>query len=192
MRVSTASCSVRQRTAVVLRASRCRRAALGTGRAPAPRCRRRDDGRPPTVTSPRDAIVVAIYLGCCLGRRCRSSRSPWRPQRCQARCGEPRLPHLANDRRLDRHLSLAYLTLWWRSANAGSGGTRPAGRLCARVAVAIACPRSRITPLPWRSHVRDPSSTTTPRSPLRRAWCPIAPPQSPSPERRAVRDYGAA
>jgi hypothetical protein len=27
---------------------------------------------------------------------------------------------------------------------------------------------------------------------LRRAWCPIAPPQSPSPERRAVRDYGAA
>ena len=84
---------------------------------------------PGLVTGARDAIVIAIYLGILFGAAV--SLATFLASLAAASLATERLAGSA--RRLSRIagaavtvICLAYLTLWWRSANAGFGWTAPA------------------------------------------------------------------
>ena len=84
---------------------------------------------PGLVTGARDAIVIAIYLGILFGAAV--SLATFLVSLAAASLATERLAGSA--RRLSRIAGaavtvtcLAYLTLWWRSANAGFGWTAPA------------------------------------------------------------------
>jgi type I phosphodiesterase/nucleotide pyrophosphatase len=84
---------------------------------------------PGLVTGARDAIVIAIYLGILFGAAV--SLATFLASLAAASLTSERLAGSA--RRLSRIAGaavtvacLAYLTLWWRSANAGFGWTAPA------------------------------------------------------------------
>src|SRR4029453_11740090 len=89
------------------------------------------NGRVPgLVTGPRDAFVIAIYLGVFFGAAV--SLATFAISLAVAALAVHRVAERA--RGLSRAAGavmaiacLAYLTLWWRSANAGSGGTAAGG-----------------------------------------------------------------
>ena len=95
---------------------------------------------PGLVTGPRDAIVIAIYLGLFFGAGV--SLVAFVASLAVASLGGERMARRA--RPLSRAAGatvamacLAYLTLWWRSANAGFGWTAPVWTAFA-LAVAVA------------------------------------------------------
>ena len=95
---------------------------------------------PGLVTGPRDAIVIALYLGALFGAGV--SLVAFVTSLAVASLGGERMARQA--RPLSRAAGatvaiacLAYLTLWWRSANAGFGWTAPVWTAFA-LAVAVA------------------------------------------------------
>ena len=95
---------------------------------------------PGLVTGPRDAIVIALYLGALFGAGV--SLVAFLASLAVASLGGERMARRA--RPLSRAAGatvaiacLAYLTLWWRSANAGFGWTAPVWTAFA-LAVAVA------------------------------------------------------
>ena len=137
---------------------------------------------PGLVTSPRDAIVVAIYLGLLFG----AAVSVVAFAMSVAAAALVRRGAVNRARPISRTtgaliaiVSLAYLTLWWRSANAGFGWNAPGWTAFAlAVAVAISLLLGHVSAsaafaVAIARHGHDPSSTATPRShPSGRAWLP--------------------
>jgi hypothetical protein len=104
---------------------------------------------PGLVTGPRDAIVIAMYLGALFGAGV--SLVAFVTSLAVASLGGERMARRA--RPLSRAAGaivaiacLAYLTLWWRSANAGFGWTAPVWTAFAlAVAVAISLLLGHVT-----------------------------------------------
>jgi hypothetical protein len=137
---------------------------------------------PGLVTGPRDAIVVAMYLGLLFG----AAVSVVAFAMSLAAAALVRRGAVNRARPISRTAGaliaifcLAYLTLWWRSANAGFGWNAPGWTAFAlAVAVAISLLLGHVSAsaafaVAIARHGHDPASTTAPRShSSRRAWLP--------------------
>jgi len=137
---------------------------------------------PGLVTGPRDAIVVAMYLGLLFG----AAVSVVGFAMSLAAAALVRRGAVNRARPISRTagaliaiVCLAYLTLWWRSANAGFGWNAPGWTAFAlAVAVAISLLLGHVSAsaafaVAIARHGHDPATTTTPRShSSRRAWLP--------------------
>jgi Type I phosphodiesterase / nucleotide pyrophosphatase len=137
---------------------------------------------PGLVTGPRDAIVIAVYLGLLFG----AAVSGVAFAMSLAAAALARSGAVDRARPISRTAGaiiavacLAYLTLWWQSANAGFGWNAPAWTAFAlTVAVAISLLLGHVSAsaafaVAIAHHGHDSTSTTALRThSSRRAWLP--------------------